>query len=493
MNNNSNWESAGTLHPDRLFPAEPGTRAVARRLYNTVRALPIISPHGHTDPRWFADNAPFSDPVSLLLTPDHYITRMLYSQGLSLEELGVLPAPAGHSGAAAAASSDGGHAGDPRATWRKFAAHYHLFRGTPTRLWLDWVLCAVFEAEAPLTPANADRTYDRIAERLAQDAFRPRALFERFDIEVLATTESPLDDLAHHAAIRASGWKGRIITAYRPDPVVDPEAPGFAAALVRLGELTGEDTGSWRGYLAAHRRRRAFFAQMGATSTDHGHPTARTADLEEHEAQSLFDRIVRAARNATVAGADAEAFRAQMLTEMARMSLDDGLVLQIHPGSWRNHNASLYERFGPNVGADIPMPTDYVGALRPLLNRFGNEPSLGIIVFTLDETAYSRELAPLAGHYPALKLGPAWWFHDSPEGLMRFRQQTTETAGFYNTVGFNDDTRAFFSIPARHDVARRIDCAFLARLVAEHRLPEDEAFQVARDLAYNLPKQAYKL
>jgi glucuronate isomerase len=488
MNNNSNWESAGTLHPDRLFPADPGTRAVARRLYNTARALPIISPHGHTDPRWFADNAPFNDAVSLLLTPDHYITRMLYSQGLSLEELGMPPIERG-----AAAAGPSGPGADPRATWRKFASHYHLFRGTPTRLWLDWVLCAVFEAEAPLTPANADRTFDRIAERLAQDAFRPRALFDRFDIEVLATTESPLDDLAHHAAIRASGWKGRIITAYRPDPVVDPEAPGFAAGLVRLGELTGEDTASWRGYLGAHRKRRAFFKQMGATSSDHGHPTARTADLSGHEAESLFDRVMRAARSGTVAAPDAEAFRAQMLTEMARMSLDDGLVLQIHPGSWRNHNASLYERFGPNVGADIPMRTDYVGALRPLLNRFGNERSLTVIVFTLDESTYSRELAPLAGHYPALKLGPAWWFHDSPEGLMRFRQQTTETAGFYNTVGFNDDTRAFFSIPARHDAARRIDCAFLARLVAEHRLPEDEALEVARALAYDLPKRAYKL
>jgi glucuronate isomerase len=485
MNNNSNRDSAGALHPDRLFPADPGTRAVARRLYNTVRALPIISPHGHTDPRWFADDAPFSDPVSLLLTPDHYITRMLYSQGLTLEELGVMPlAPAAQASAPAP---------DPRAIWRKFAEHYFLFRGTPTRLWLDWVLTAVFEAEAPLTPASADRTYDRIAECLAQDAFRPRALFERFGIEVLATTESPLETLAPHAAIRASGWKGRIITAYRPDPVVDPEAPGFAAGIARLAELTGEDTSSWRGYLAAHRRRRAFFAQMGATSTDHGHPTARTADLSAGEAQSLFARVVRAAQSGAVASSDAELFRAQMLTEMARMSVDDGLVLQIHPGSWRNHNVALYERFGSNVGADIPRPTDYVAALHPLLNRFGNERSLTIIVFTLDESAYSRELAPLAGHYPALKLGPAWWFHDSPEGLMRFREQTTETAGFYNTVGFNDDTRAFFSIPARHDVARRIDCAFLARLVAEHRLPEEEAAAVARDLAYNLPKRTYKL
>ena len=410
---------------------------------------------------------------------------MLYSQGLSLEELGVAATQSAGTGSPAAA--------DPRAIWRKFAGHYHLFRGTPTRLWLDWVLCAVFETEAPLVAANADRTYDRIAERLGQEAFRPRALFERFGIEVLATTESPLDDLEHHAAIRASGWKGRIVTAYRPDPVVDPEAPGFAAGLVRLGELTGEDTETWGGYLAAHRKRRAFFKQMGATSTDHGHATARTADLSGREAGSLFGRIVRATRSGAVASAEAEAFRAQMLTEMARMSLDDGLVLQIHPGCWRNHNARLYERFGPNVGADIPMATEYVGALRPLLNRFGNERSLTIIVFTLDESTYSRELAPLAGHYPALKLGPAWWFHDSPEGLMRFRERTTETAGFYNTVGFNDDTRAFLSIPARHDVARRIDCAFLARLVAEHRLPEDEAVAVAGDLAYHLPKRAYKL
>jgi glucuronate isomerase len=490
MSNDSNWEPAGTLHPDRLFPADPGMRAVARRLYNSVQALPIISPHGHTDPRWFADNAPFSDPVSLLLTPDHYITRMLYSQGLALEELGLVPlTPGGNAAGAIAIASDC----ERRAIWRKFAEHYHVFRGTPTRLWLDWVLSAVFETKAPLTAANAEHTYDRIAERLSQDAFRPRALFERFAIELLATTESPLDDLPHHAAIRASGWKGRVITTYRPDPVVDPEAPGFAAGLIRLGELTGEDTGSWRGYLAAHRKRRAFFSHMGATATDHGHPTARTADLSDRVAESLFGRVVRAALAGTVASADADAFRAQMLTEMARMSLDDGLVLQIHPGSWRNHNASLYERFGPNVGADIPVQTEYVSALRPLLNRFGNERSLTIIVFTLDESAYSRELAPLAGHYPALKLGPAWWFLDSPDGLRRFREQTTETAGFYNTVGFNDDTRAFLSIPARHDAARRIDCSFLARLVSEHRLPEDEATEVARDLAYNLPKKAYKL
>jgi len=469
------------LHPDRLFAAEPTTRAIARRLYSEVRALPIISPHGHTDPRWFAANEPFRDPASLLLTPDHYITRMLYSQGVRLEALGVEPNGERHAPPA------------PQTIWRTFAAHYHLFRGTPTRLWLDWVLAEVFSADCPLTSANAEQTYERICERLATPAFRPRALFERFGLEVLATTESPLDSLEHHAALRASGWPGRVISAYRPDPVVDPETPGFVTHLEQLGTLTGIDPFSWRGYLAAHRARRAFFASLGATSTDHGHPTARTEDLTERDAEALFERTVRAARRGDLSAADGELFRAQMLTEMARMSLEDGLVMQIHPGSWRNHNAPLYRRFGANIGADIPTPTDYVAALRPLLNRFGNEPALTLIVFTLDESSYSRELAPLAGHYPALRLGPAWWFHDSPEGLLRFREQTTETAGFYNTVGFNDDTRAFFSIPARHDVARRIDCRFLASLVAEHRLPEDEALQVARDLAYRLPKEAYRL
>ena len=469
------------LHPDRLFPADPGTRAIARRLYTEVRSLPIISPHGHTDPRWFAVNEPFRDPASLLLTPDHYITRMLYSQGIRLDELGVEPSGARHAPLA------------PEAIWRTFAAHYALFRGTPTRLWLDWVLAEVFGADCPLTSANADQTYERICTQLATPAFRPRALFERFGIEVLATTESPLDSLEHHVAIRASGWPGRVISAYRPDPVIDPETPGFVTNLEHLGALTGMDPFSWRGYLAAHRARRAFFASAGATSTDHGHPTARTEDLDEPAAEALFERVVRAARRGDLSSADAETFRAQMLTEMARMSLEDGLVMQIHPGAWRNHNTPLFRRFGANIGADIPTRTDYVAALRPLLNRFGNESTLTIIVFTLDESSYSRELAPLAGHYPALRLGPAWWFHDSPEGLLRFREQTTETAGFYNTVGFNDDTRAFFSIPARHDVARRIDCTYLARLVTEHRLPEDEALQVAQDLAYRLPKQAYRL
>ncbi|MCW2363014.1 MULTISPECIES: glucuronate isomerase [Sphingobium] len=464
------------LHPDRLFPADSTTRAIARDLYAQVAQLPIVSPHGHTDPRWFADNQAFSNAADLLLIPDHYLLRMLYSQGIPMEKLGVR-----RRGEAAKTA--------PREAWRIFAAHYHLFRGTPSRLWLDWVFAEVFGLAQRLDADSADAYYDAIAEQLAQEAFRPRALFERFNIEVIATTESPLDSLDHHRTIAASGWSGRVITAYRPDPVIDPEFEGFRDNLVRFGELAGEDCFTYEGYLAAHRNRRAFFARMGATSTDHGHPTAATADLDDAQARALFARVIAP----DVSAADAELFRAHMLTVMAGMSIEDGLVMQIHPGCFRNHNPWLFEHFGRDNGADIPVRTEYVHALRPLLAKYGRDPRLSLIVFTLDETTCSRELAPLAGHYPALKLGPAWWFHDSPEGMWRFRENVTETAGFYNTVGFNDDTRAFMSIPARHDVARRVDCAFLARLVAEHRLEDWEAAELAQDLAYNFAKAAYKL
>jgi glucuronate isomerase len=464
------------LNDDRLFPAEPSVRAIARELYAQVRDLPIISPHGHTDPSWFALNQPFPNACDLLLAPDHYLYRMLFSQGVRLEDLRV-PDREGRVGA------------EPRAAWRLFARNIHLFAGTPSSVWLDHVFAEVFGLDVRLSAETADHYFDAIGEALATDAFRPRALFDRFRIEVLATTEGPTDTLEHHAAIRASGWGGRVITAYRPDPVIDAEHEQFPTALVRFGELTGEDVTRWSGYLAAHRKRRAAFIQAGATSTDHGHPTARTADLSPAEAEALFGVIV----SGRATPDQAELFRAQMLTEMAAMSLDDGLVMQIHPGSVRNHNRWLFERFGRDKGADIPRATNYVEALRPLLDRFGGETRLSIILFTLDETSYSRELAPLAGHYPALKLGPAWWFHDSPEGMRRFREQTTETAGFYNTVGFNDDTRAFLSIPARHDVARRVDCGFLGRLVAEHRLDLDEAHRLAPELAHGLAKRAYRL
>ena len=461
------------IHPDRLLPADPGTRKIARALYESVRSLPIVSPHGHTQASWFAGNDPFPDPAMLLVQPDHYIFRMLYSQGVSLEELEI-----GHT-----------ELKNPRSVWRIFASHYYLFRGTPTRLWLDFVFQELFGLEERLSEKTADLYFDTISEKLRTPEFLPRSLYERFNLEVLATTDSPLDSLAEHKAIRESNWKARILPTFRPDPVVDPEFAGFAENIAKLGELTGEDTSMWNGYLNALRATRLRFRGLGCTATDHGHPTARTANLSQADAAELFLCILIGNANAQ----QQELFRAQMLTEMARMSLDDGLVMQIHPGSARNHNRKLYERYGRDVGADIPMPTNYVDALRPLLDQFGNEPDLTIILFTLDESTYSRELAPLAGHYPCLKLGPSWWFHDSPEGMMRFRENVTETAGFYNTVGFNDDTRAFLSIPARHDTARRMDCAFLAKLVADHRLEEDEAFEVAQDLAYRLVKKAYRL
>jgi glucuronate isomerase len=461
------------LHEDRLFPAEAGTLRIARALYAHIQNLPIISPHGHTQASWFSRNTPFPDPATLFVQPDHYVFRMLYSQGVSLDDLGIGQP----------------QIKDPRKVWRTFAQNYYLFRGTPTRMWLDYSFQELFGIEERLSEKNADHYFDVIDDKLSSPDFLPRALFEKFNIEVLSTTDAPTDSLDDIKAIRASGWNRRILPAFRPDPVVDPEFHGFAGLIAKLGGQTGEDTSTWTGYLNAMRKARARFKELGCTATDHGHPTAQTADLSRSDAAELFSQVLSGKADAQ----KQELFRAQMLTEMAQMSLEDGLVMQIHPGSVRNHNRKIHEKYGRDMGADIPGPTNFVSALRPLLDRFGNETSLTIILFMLDESTISRELAPLAGHYPCLRLGPPWWFHDSPEGMMRFRQQATETAGFYNTVGFNDDTRAFLSIPARHDVARRIDCAFLANLVAQHRLDEDEAFTLAHELTYSLVKKAYRL
>lgn len=463
--------------PNRLLPAEAGQRGLARALYDSVADLPIISPHGHCDPRWFAENARFPNPAELFVIPDHYVFRMLVSQGVPLTDLGV---PRVDGGATET---------DPRLIWQRFAERFHLFRGTPSAMWLNHSFEHVFGIDEPLNAATATMYYDHIDAKLAQDDFRPRALFERFNIEALATTEGALDDLRWHKMIADSGWGGRVITTYRPDAVVDPDFEGFAENVAAFGALTGEDTQSWQGYLAAHRTRRAFFKAHGATASDHGHPTARTEDLPPAEAEALFARVL----SGDFTPEQAEAFRGQMLTEMARMSLEDGLTLQIHAGARRNHHAGVFARHGRDKGFDIPGRTDYVAALKPLLDAVGMEPDLTIILFTLDETVYARELAPMAGVYPALKLGPPWWFYDSYEGIKRFREATTETCGFYNTAGFNDDTRAFCSIPARHDVARRSDCAYLAGLAATGRLTEAEAFDVAQDLTVGLARAAYSL
>ncbi len=465
------------LNEDRLFPADPTTRALARDIYERIKSLPIISPHGHVDPAWLANNEPFADATELFIIPDHYVTRMLVSQGVPLDQLGV-PRRDGTRGEA-----------DNRRVWRLFAQNYHLFRATPSRMWLDHVFQNMFGMKKRLSAETADTYYDAINERLAMPGFRPRALFEQFNIEVLATTESPLDDLRHHKKMRADGWDARVVTTYRPDAVIDPETTDFAGNIERLSNMSGCDATTWPGYLEAHRRRRAAFREMGATATDHGHANARTETLSDVEAAALFDKALTGTCNPE----ETDRFRGHMLTEMARMSLDDGMVMQLHPGSVRNHSPGIFAEFGADKGFDIPARADYVRALKPLLDEMGMNPDFRLILFTLDETAMSRELAPLAGVYPCLRLGPAWWFFDSAEGMRRYREIVTETAGFYNSVGFNDDTRALCSIPARHDVARRVDAAFLAEQVVTGRLDEEEAHVVAHDLTYALAKEAYRL
>ncbi|WP_439104073.1 glucuronate isomerase [Celeribacter marinus] len=466
------------LNDDRLFPVDGRVRSLARDIYAGIKDLPIISPHGHTDPRWFALNENFPDPARLFVTPDHYVFRMYCSQGVDLAHLGVPRA-------------DGGETEqDPRKIWSVFAEHFYLLRGTPSNMWLTHAFQEVFGLDIPFGPHTATEYYDHIDACLKSDDFRPRALFERFNIEAISTTEMALDDLKYHRIIADSDWDGTVISAYRPDDVVDPDFAGFTDNVLKLGELTGEDTASWTGYLNAHRARRAYFKQVGrVTSSDHGHPSARTENLDPAQASQLFQTVLSGKGTAD----ERDAFRGQMLTEMAKMSIDDGLTMQIHAGAHRNHSGPVAQMFGRDKGFDIPSQTEFVNNLKPLLQAVGMEKDLRVILFMLDETTQSRELAPLAGVYPALRLGPPWWFFDSYEGMKRFRENVTETAGFYNTVGFNDDTRAFCSIPARHDVARRVDAGYLAELVATGRLGESEAHEVAHDLTYRLVKEAYKL
>jgi len=456
------------LHEDRFFDPDPAVRRVARELYEETRRLPIVSPHGHVDPRILATNEPFAEPAALIVQPDHYILRMLYSRGIPLERL---------------------LQGEPRAVWRLFAEQYFLFRGTPTGAWLDHELHEVLGVSAPLSAETAERSYDEIMARLAGPDFRPRALFERFDIEVLATTDAASDPLRHHCAIKESRWKGRVIPCFRPDAVFKIAAPGWAQELEKLGREHGAPLVDYAEFLRALEDRRTFFKQMGATATDHAVLEPYTTWLSPDEADTLF----QLARQGKAGPADERRFEAHLLMEMARLSLRDGLVMQIHAGAFRNHNQPLFERFGADRGGDIPVATEFTRNLRSLLNAFGNDPRLTLVLFTLDESTYSRELAPLAGHYPAVRLGPPWWFHDSIEGMTRFREQTTETAGIYKTAGFNDDTRAFCSIPARHDLARRVDANYLARLTARHIVSKDDARRIARALAYELAKETYKL
>ncbi|HYK90828.1 MAG TPA: glucuronate isomerase [Acidobacteriota bacterium] len=465
------------LPTGRYLDANPRHREIAQHLYSLVADAPLVCPHGHVDPRMFSDpEYRFGSPTELLLIPDHYVFRMLYSQGIRLEELGI-PRVNGSPTET-----------DHRKIWQIFAEHFYLFRGTPTGLWLGHELHDVFGIEDKLTGDSAQDIYDRITARLLSPEFQPRRLFERFNIEVLATTDPATDSLEHHRAIRASGWNGRIVPTFRPDAVVGIDREDWPAQIEALSKISGIGIHNYRSYIEALEDRRAYFKSMGATATDHAVLTPYTIELTDSDADRIFQKALKGESSLS----DATAFAGHMLMESARMSIDDGLVMQMHPGSYRNHNQRLFELFGADKGADIPVATEYTRNLRPLLNKYGNDPRLTLILFTLDESTYSRELAPLAGHYPAVKLGPAWWFHDSINGMRRYRDLVMETAGLYNTVGFNDDTRAFPSIPARHDVSRRVDADWLAGLVVRAIVDRSDAEEMIRDMAYRLAKKAYK-
>ena len=465
------------LHEDRFFDPDPAVRRAARSLYEETRDLPLVCPHGHVDATLLAENAAFPEPTELIIAPDHYIFRMLYSRGIPMETLGV-------------PRRDGlRHALDPRHIWQIFGENYYLFRGTPTGVWIDHELREVFGIRVKLDAESAQSIYDEIAAQLAKPEFRPRALFDRFNIEVLSTTDKATDRLEAHRAIRDSGWRGSVIPTFRPDALMRIAAESWRRELEELERVQDGAVDSFSDFIEALETRRAFFKTMDAVATDH----AVVEPYTERLAAADMDRLFQRARQGSATIADQRRFEAHMLIEMARMSVEDGLVMQLHPGALRDHNRVVFERFGTDKGGDIPVATEYTRNLRALLEEFGNDPRLTLVLFTLDETTYARELAPLAGHYPALRLGPPWWFHDSIEGMTRFRQQTTETAGIYNTAGFNDDTRAFCSIPARHDLSRRVDANFLGGLVARHIVDMQDAHRMAHALAYDLVKDTYKL
>ena len=465
------------IHPDRFFGPDEPVRDIARQIYEQIENLPLVCPHGHVPPELLADNEQFPEPTSLIITPDHYIFRMLYSQGIRLEDLGI-------------PTRDGTAVEeDPRKIWQLFADHFHLFLGTPTRAWLEYEFYYVFGIRQKLTSETAMDIYDQMLEKLKEPAFRPRALFDQFGIEVLTTTDAASDSLEHHQAIRDSDWDGRVVPCFRPDAVLKIAATGWQEEVQQLAAAADTDIGTYPDFIAALEDRRAFFKDMGATSTDHAVVDPYTHRLSDGEAERIFQRALQG----EATDDDQRQFEAHMLMEMARMSIEDGLVMQIHPGAYRNHNAAVFERFGPDMGGDMPVETEYTRNLKELLNTYGTDPRFRLVVFTLDESCYARELAPLAGHYPAMRLGPAWWFFDSVEGMTRYRETVTETAGVWNTAGFNDDTRAFLSIPARHDLSRRLDANYVATLVARHQIDLEEAYEIMEALAVGLVRDTYNL
>lgn len=465
-----------TLHPDRLFPAEPSTREVARRLYAGVKDLPILSPHSHVPPQWIADDIPFRDPASLLIQPDHYINRLMHAQGVSLKDLGVAQGDLSEE--------------DSRKAFRLLCEHWSTYHGTPMRYWLENEFVDIFGVTERPSAETADRIYDTIAAWIAKDSSKPRALMEQFDIEVLATTDDPCDDLSSHEKIAADAtFSRRVVPTFRPDKYLEPARSDWNQSMDLLAEVSGVDTGDYAGYIAALENRRAFFKAHGGVSTDHSHRDLRTDILDGAEAS----RIYAAARRGQATEDECTALRRHMVSEMARMASDDGLTMTLHPAVYRNHHQATFEQFGPDVGGDIPLSVEVVNSLHPLLNAYGTSSNFNLVLFTMDETIFSRELAPLAGFYPTLYVGVPWWFIDAPDAIRRFRRAASEAAGFQRTSGFIDDTRAFCSIPARHDMSRRLDCGHLAELVVEHRLMEDEAVEVAHMLVAEQPRKVFKL
>lgn len=466
-----------SLHPDRALPFHPDQRRVAQEIYRETKDLPLICMHGHVEAEVFAEDTAFADPAQLLIVPDHYVFRMLASQGVELPDLGV-------------PRVDGGPVElDSRKIWRAFCENWKLYRGTPSRYWLEHELVEVFGVDLVPSAKTADAIYDQVDAAVRDPQFRPRALLDRFNIEVISTTDPAVSRLPHHAKLAADGLGERIVPTFRPDALVYLDRPTWRDDVAELAEVSGIDTTTYAGFLDALRQRRAAFVAAGARATDHGHLVADTTPMAASAAQDLYGRVLN---GSTATEAEVSAFAANLLYEMAGMSCDDGLVMQIHPGVLRDHHPGIARTHGSDKGYDIPIQTEFTRALRPMLERFGTHPRFRVILFTVDETVYSRELAPIAGAYPSVRLGAPWWFLDSLEGMRRFREAATETAGFYNTSGFVDDTRAYASIPARHDLFRRVDAGFLARLVLEHRLSVEEAVETAVDLAYNLPKESYQ-
>ncbi len=460
-------------HPDRLLPPDPGVRALARNIYQQVAGAPIFSPHGHVDAALIADNRPFGNPAELLITPDHYVTRLIHAHGVGLDRLGVKNPDA-----------------DPREIWRLFCTHWHVFAGTVVRYWFESELSEVFGISVQPGAETADEIYDQLSAQLAKPEFRPRELFDRFNIAVLATTDDPASDLSAHKKLAGDpDFGGAVVPTFRADRYMSPDVPGWKGSLDELAGAAGIDTGSYSGLVEALKARRAYFKECGATATDSGMADAYAEPLPTADCE----RIHRAGIDGTVTAQDAAAYRRNLLYQLAAMAAEDGLVMQLHADVVRNYDDESFRRFGPDTGHDLPGPSTFTRGLRRVLNDFGRSETFRLVLFTTDETAFSREIAPMAGFYPSVYVGAPWWFIDTPAAIARFRAAATDSAGFSKTSGFIDDTRAYCSIPARHDMSRRVDAGFLANLVATHQLAEDEAYDIARDLVGHTPVSTFRL